>query len=181
MPSCIVEYFKKYPLSFYVFSRSLLHCASDIPSALMLKFSSVWVLYECFLHCWVFVHSIYQYFTAQKIKFFIKDFFSKCDQIRSFHLKKSLMENFIFCAVFMRFSFRRFSAPPVFWVPRTFVNLFMNLKEHRRSKQFYASALAQGNPQCSTRQTCIGDHAGVSAAKIIRQAWSSYSTCCLNC
>ena len=43
--------------------------------------------------------------TAQKIKFFINDFFSKCDQIRSFlriwsHLlKKSLMENFIFCAV----------------------------------------------------------------------------------
>ena len=43
--------------------------------------------------------------TAQKMKFSIKDFFSKCDQIRSFlriwsHLlKKSLMENFIFCAV----------------------------------------------------------------------------------
>ena len=40
--------------------------------------------------------------TAQKMKFSIKDFFSKCDQIRSFlliwsHLlKKSLMENFIF-------------------------------------------------------------------------------------
>ena len=43
--------------------------------------------------------------TAQKMKFSIKDFFSKCDQIRSFlriwsHvLKKSLMENFIFSAV----------------------------------------------------------------------------------
>ena len=42
---------------------------------------------------------------AQKMKFSIKDFFNKCDQIRSFlriwsHLlKKSLMENFIFCAV----------------------------------------------------------------------------------
>ena len=42
--------------------------------------------------------------TAQKMKFSIMDFFSKCDQIRSFlriwsHLvKKSLMENFIFCA-----------------------------------------------------------------------------------
>ena len=42
---------------------------------------------------------------AQKIKFSIKDFFSKCDQICSLlliwsHLlKKSLMENFIFCAV----------------------------------------------------------------------------------
>ena len=43
--------------------------------------------------------------TAQKMKFSIKNFFSECDQIRSFlriwsHLlKKSLMENFIFCAV----------------------------------------------------------------------------------
>ena len=41
----------------------------------------------------------------KKIKFSIKDFFSKCDQICNFlriwsHLlKKSLMENFIFCAV----------------------------------------------------------------------------------
>ena len=39
------------------------------------------------------------------MKFFIKDFFSKFDQIRRFlriwsHLlKKSLMENFIFCVV----------------------------------------------------------------------------------
>ena len=43
--------------------------------------------------------------TAQKIKICIKDFLSKCDQIRrelriwSHLLKKSLMENFIFCAV----------------------------------------------------------------------------------
>ena len=40
--------------------------------------------------------------TAQKMKFSIKDFFNKSDQIRSFLriwspvLKKSLMENFIF-------------------------------------------------------------------------------------
>ena len=46
-------------------------------------------------------------FTPQKMKFSIKDFFSKCDQIRrklriwSYLLKKSLMENFIFCAVFV--------------------------------------------------------------------------------
>ena len=39
------------------------------------------------------------------MKFSIKDFFSKCDQIRrklrngSHLLKKSFMENFIFCAV----------------------------------------------------------------------------------
>ena len=46
--------------------------------------------------------------TAQKMKFSTEDFFSKCDQIRwkqrkqriwSHSLKKSLMENFIFCAV----------------------------------------------------------------------------------
>ena len=47
-------------------------------------------------------------FTAQKMKFSIKDLFSnKCDQIRSFLwiwsnlLKKFLMENVIFCAVFI--------------------------------------------------------------------------------
>ena len=46
-------------------------------------------------------------FTAQKMKFSIKDFFSKCDQIRrnlwiwSHLLKKSILENFIFCAVFI--------------------------------------------------------------------------------
>ena len=43
--------------------------------------------------------------TAQKMKFSIEDFYSKCDQIRwklwiwSHLLKKSLMENFIFGAV----------------------------------------------------------------------------------
>ena len=43
--------------------------------------------------------------TSQKIKFSIKYFFSKCDQIRrkqriwSHLLNKSLMANFIFCAV----------------------------------------------------------------------------------
>ena len=48
------------------------------------------------------VHSSY---TAQKMKFSIKDFFSKCDKIcRNLHiwshlLKKSLSKNFIFCAV----------------------------------------------------------------------------------
>ena len=41
----------------------------------------------------------------KKIKFSIDDFFTKCDQIRrklrnwSYLLKKSLMGNFIFCAV----------------------------------------------------------------------------------
>ena len=46
--------------------------------------------------------------TAQKMKFSNMDFFSKCDQIcKKLHiwshlLKKSLMENFIFCAVICR-------------------------------------------------------------------------------
>ena len=41
----------------------------------------------------------------KKIKFSIKDFFSKCDQVRrklwiwSYLLRKSLMKNFIFCTV----------------------------------------------------------------------------------
>ena len=49
------------------------------------------------------VTKLWSHDTAQKMKFSIKDFFSKCDQIRSFlriwshWLKKSLMENFIFC------------------------------------------------------------------------------------
>ena len=38
------------------------------------------------------------YLIAQKKTFSIKAFFSKCDRIRSF-LKKSLIENFIFCTV----------------------------------------------------------------------------------
>ena len=46
-------------------------------------------------------------YTAQKMKFSIKNFFSKCDQIRCLlriwlHLqRKSLMENFIFSAVLL--------------------------------------------------------------------------------
>ena len=52
-----------------------------------------------------FVYFSLVYFTAQKMKFSIKDFFSKCDQIRSFLqiwsylLKNSLMKKFIFCEV----------------------------------------------------------------------------------
>ena len=45
------------------------------------------------------------YALHKKVKFSFKDFFSKCDQIRSFVrvgsrlLKKSLMKNFIFCTM----------------------------------------------------------------------------------
>ena len=56
-----------------------------------------------------YIDFVNEVFTAHKMKFSNKDFFSKCDQIRSFlkiwsHLlKKSLMENFIFCSVFNLF------------------------------------------------------------------------------
>ena len=64
---------------------------------------------EDFLHCCVDrlcrILQISKKRTAQKMKFSINDFFSKCDQICSFlriwsHLlRKSFMENFTFCAV----------------------------------------------------------------------------------
>ena len=79
--------------------------------------SSVFISMHGFIQAfWLHVITLYSFFntipwfdavfnTAQKMKFFIKGFFSKCDQICSFlriwwhFLKKSLMENFIFCAV----------------------------------------------------------------------------------
>ena len=48
------------------------------------------------------------YYTSQKMKFSIQDFFSKCNQIQrkpriwSQLLKKSLTENFLFCAVLVK-------------------------------------------------------------------------------
>ena len=52
---------------------------------------------------------IYACCIAQKMKFSMKEFFSKCDQILrklrigTHLLKKSLIENFIFCAVLTKF------------------------------------------------------------------------------
>ena len=63
----------------------------------------------CFVHLRLGKEN--QRYTAQKMKFLIKDFFSKCDQIRSFlricsHLlKKSLMEKFIFCERYFTIAF----------------------------------------------------------------------------
>ena len=54
---------------------------------------------------------VYAKDTAQKMKFSIKDFFSKCDQIHrkmqiwSHLLKESLMKNCIFCAVRLKEAF----------------------------------------------------------------------------
>ena len=62
-----------------------------------------WVIFFASF-CWLWDYWL-ENLTAPKMKFPIKDFFSKCDQIRRklwiwWHLlKKSLMEKFIFCAV----------------------------------------------------------------------------------
>ena len=60
--------------------------------------------------------AVTEYDTPLKVKFSIRDFLSKCDQIRSLlristHLlKKSLIENIIFCAVWILFLFHFFSS-----------------------------------------------------------------------
>ena len=56
------------------------------------------LIFQLYLHAFLI-----RFMTAQKMKFPINDFFSKCDQIRrklriwSHLLKKSLMENFVQC------------------------------------------------------------------------------------
>ena len=66
-----------------------------------------------FISDFEFGHAKGSYTTAQRMKFAIKDFVSKCDQIRrklqiwSYLLKKSLMKNFIFCAVYCNPEIRR--------------------------------------------------------------------------
>ena len=64
----------------------------------------------CKVLCFVVIYSKWnipvQTYIAQNMKFSIKDFLSKCDQIRSnlriwsHLLKKSLMENFMYCTVY---------------------------------------------------------------------------------
>ena len=87
-------------------SSTMIQTGLEINSFLM-AVNAILSLVHQFLHTCnntvrdVFSRFIYTY-TAQKMKFSIKDFFSKCDQIRrklriwSHLLKKSLLENFIF-------------------------------------------------------------------------------------
>ena len=62
----------------------------------------LWTTASSVIYFWTLIRII----TVQKGKFSIKDFFSKYDQIhkklRSDLLKKSLMETFIFCVVYLR-------------------------------------------------------------------------------
>ena len=65
----------------------------------------IFLAYFLFQHFMISISLPNYSYTAQKMKFSIKDFFSKCDQTRRklgiwLHLlKKSLTENLIFCAV----------------------------------------------------------------------------------
>ena len=67
-----------------------------------IKFSPVYFGIRHSRYLWTFCQELSLH---KKMKFYIKDFFSKCDQIRRFPricshlLKKFFMENFIFCAV----------------------------------------------------------------------------------
>ena len=64
------------------------------------------------------------------MKFSIKGFFSKFDQIRNFLrirsylLKKSLMENLIFCAVMLIVAFQKFI---IFLTHQTGITLFLEV------------------------------------------------------
>ena len=78
--------------------------------------------------------------TAQKMKFSIKYFFSKCDQICSFlriwsHLlKNSLMKNFIFCAVTLTTNLSQIMHNP-FQATGFFLYLVRRSENHRFDKK----------------------------------------------
>ena len=78
-------------------SPSLLHGVSTLVFGSLFLSFDIWSIYINTL--------LLKKYNSQKMKFPMKDFFSKCDQIHSFlgirsHLlKKSLMGNFIFCLV----------------------------------------------------------------------------------
>ena len=78
-------------------------------------------------------------FTAQKIKFIITDFFGKCDQIRrklliwSYWLKKSVMENLIFCAV-LHCNFIAVTAQKIKFSIKDFHKNFLRIWSHSLKK-----------------------------------------------
>ena len=88
-------------LSYQTFNFANVHCSITM-GFWITRFLFSKSLRKLFLYMSVIISEIS---TAQKMEFSIKDFFSKCNQIRSFlriwsHLlKKSLMKNFILCAV----------------------------------------------------------------------------------
>ena len=85
-------------MTWYGLKNQLTHSSENLLCAL------IWYLLLCWI--WLLTLAFTLHVTAQKMQFSIKDSLRKFDQIRSFQpiwshlLKKSLMHNFIFCAVF---------------------------------------------------------------------------------
>ena len=83
------------------------------------------------------------FLTAQKMKFFIKDFFSKCDQSRRklriwLHLlKKYLMESFIFCAVPLEPDYRFF----IHYVKAFYKSFILRSAIQRKVVRYHVSLL----------------------------------------
>ena len=104
-----------------------------------------------------------EYFSdnTQKMKFFIKDFFSKFDKIRRKQriwphlLKKSLMENFIFCAMRKGLSGRYFSNSPyksawcIIWRINPAVNFMFKVNNRNaKTRCEICSKLIIKTPKC---------------------------------
>ena len=98
---------------------------------------------------------------AQKMKFSIKDFFSKCDQIRRFLLlKKSLMENFIFCGVWIRGRFWWLTNLPIKLAECMCITTSFNIisKGKLISRSIHASSLSvKWWPHAANRTRLNGD------------------------
>ena len=98
---------------------------------------------------------------AQKMKFSIKDLFSKCDQIRRFLLlKKSLMENFIFCGVWIRGRFWWLTNLPIKLAECMCITTSFNIisKGKLISRSIHASSLSvKWWPHAANRTRLNGD------------------------
>ena len=86
-------------------NKNFFRTQSNIQMKLFGKIVIIFYLLTVFEKCSTLGLTDFWIRTAQTMKFSIKDFFSKCNQIHkklqnwSHLLKKSLMEEFIFCAV----------------------------------------------------------------------------------
>ena len=95
--------------------KALIYFCKSVPSKFFGRVLNIFL--TCFESKVLVSNSAYG--AAQKKKFSIKDFFNKFDQMRrllriwSHLLKKSLMENFIFCAVCLSKMIRRILSKPV--------------------------------------------------------------------
>ena len=89
------------------------------------------------------------------MKFSIKDFLNKCDQIRrnlrisSYLPKKSLMENFIFCAVQLIQETNH--SVPMF----PFISMFSNILHLLLPEMFYKKSVFKGFAKFTGKQMCL--------------------------